>query len=539
MKGKRWFVTVMTVIIFAAMIAGCANTAVNEGKSEEDALVDSENFNTFVIGTTMDIQSISRADYYYNVLSGTLTHMALVRLDENGEMQPMMADFSTDDVKTWTFKVKDGLTWDDGEKVTSEDVKFTLEYLDEKENTANGEKLEAINIVDERTIELVYKEANLRVLNDLTTLRILPKHIFDTVDDYEGFTEIAAATGCGPYKFVRFDSDAGVIEFAANENYVDGIPNIGTILVKLFKNADTMYMALKAEEIDMVYFYAGGVDAGVTDDLKAAGNLTLSVIKDTSNPVVVVFNNEKAPVNNLAVRQAVAYAIDYDKARELFGSEYSVASNYGFVPDGTNGYIETEPLVRDLDKAAAKLSGAGIVDSDGDGIVELDGEPLEIELLIRSDKPIYARVGELLQANLEEAGILVSFKTVDVPTFRSMSEKEHTNIAMVSRFTAYGMNMVGGMGSAYFDGRQESNAQAQVKDEEFETIVDKLKSAVTSKEYLSAAKDCQEYYAANIPAIALFWDSYVQAYNSKYEGFITDGTFGIMNQATWFNIFIK
>lgn len=523
-NSKKWFAVAMAVIMLLAMTTGCSKT---------------EKIDTFVIGTTMDIQSISRADYYYNVLTGTLTHMALVRLDENGQFQPMVADYSTDDAKTWTFKIKDGLTWDDGVKVTAEDVKFTIAYINEKEKATNGEKLEAINVIDERTVQLVYKEANVRALNDLTTLRILPKHIFETVDDYAGFTDAAAAVGCGPYKFVRFDPDAGVIEFAANENYVDSAPNIKNIIVKLFKNTDTMYMALKAEEIDMVYFYAGGVEAGVTEDLKASGNLTLSVVKDTSNPVVIVFNNDKAPVNNLAVRQAVAYAIDYDKARELFGSEYSVPSCYGFVPAGTNGYIETETLVRDLNKAAAMLSEVGAVDSNGDGIVELDGKPLEIELLIRSDKPVYARVGELLQSNLAEAGIGVTFKTVDVPTFRSITEKEHTNMAMVSRFTAFGMNMEGGLGSAYLDGRQSNNAQGQIKDEAFGEIVDKLKSAVTMEEYAAAAKDCQEYYAVNVPAIALYWDSYVQAYNSKYDGFTTDGTFGLVNQATWFSITTK
>lgn len=540
-KMKKTLVALLAGILIMCAIAGCSGVQSAPSSSQSagasaTAVPASTKIDTFTIGTTMDIKSIARSDYYYNVLTGTLSHMALVRADENGAIQLMMADYSTQDAKTWSFKIKDGLTWHDGTPVTAEDVKFTIEYIDEKEKTGIGEKLEAINITGDKTFDLVYKSASIRALGDLTTLRILPRHIFEKVDDYAGFADNSAAIGCGPYQFIRFDANAGVIEYKAYDSYVDGVPNIKQIFVKLYKNADTMYMALKSGEIDMVYFYAGGVDSSAAADLKAARNITLSVIKDTSNPVVVVFNNAKEPVNTLPVRQAIAAAIDYNKCRELFGSEYSAASNYGFIPVGTEGYVETEPLVRNLDRAKELLSRVGAVDSDKDGILELNGSPLTIELLIRSDKPIYARVGELLQANLKEAGINVTFNTVDVPTFRSISEKEHTNTAMISRFTAFGMSMGGGMGTSYLDGRLDSNAQGQVMDTMFAAIVDKLKSSVTKEDYATAAKECQEYYAANVPAIALYWDSYIQACNSSYNGFVTDGTFGIVNQATWFNI---
>ena len=510
----------LLVVILAGTLAGC-------GKAKIDS---------FVIGTTMDIQSISRNDYYYNVLTGSLTHMALVSVDENGQFHPMMAEFSTKDAKTWTFKLKKGLTWHDGEKVTAEDVKFTVEYIDEKEKAGRGQQLEALNVLDNQTIEFVYKKANVRALNDLTTLRIIPEHIFETISDYAAFKDNAAAIGCGPYRFVRFDANAGTLEYEAYPDYIDGLPNIKSIIVKLFKNTDTMYMALKANEISMVYFYAGGVEASVTEDLKASGNITLSVVKDTSNPIVLVFNNAKEPVNTLEVRKAIAKGLDYDKARELFGSSYSTPANYGFVPQGSLGYVSTEKLTRDVASAKDILRKAGAVDSNNDGYLELNGTKLSMELLIRSDKPIYARVGELLQANLKEIGIQVSLKTVDVPTFRAMSEKEHSNTSLVTRFTAFGMNMGPGMGAAYLDGRQTTNAQGQVKDPAFAKIVDQLTSAVTTEEYNAAAKECQEYYAANVPAIALYWDSYVQAYNSKYDGFVVDGTFGLVNQATWFSI---
>ncbi|MBC3887880.1 hypothetical protein GH810_06110 [Acetobacterium paludosum] len=513
---------IVAICLFAIGFTGCSTQ---------------KTIDSMVIGTTMDIQSISRSDYYYNVLSGTLTHLALVRLDENNEIQPMMAEYSTaDNGKTWTFVLKDGLKWDDGEKVTAEDVKFTIEYLDKMENAGRMDKLEAINIVNDQTIQLVYKTANIRALNDLTTLRIIPKHIFENVTDYAGFKDDAAAIGCGPYKFVRFDADAGVLEFEANPDYIGGKPNIKTINVKLFKNTDTMYMALKAEEIGMVYFYAGGIDPSAAADLKSSGNITLTEVQDTSNPLVLIFNNEKTPVNSLPVRQAIAKGIDYEKCRELFGSEYSIPSNYGFIPKSNEGYIDTAALKLDIDGAKKILSDAGAIDSNGDGILEINGTPLDLEILVRTDKPVYARVGELLQSNLKAIGINVILNSVDVPTFRSMTETEHTDVSMLSRFTSFGMNMGAGMSTSYLDGRLKSNAQGQIMDPAFASIVDKLKAATTMAEYDQAAKECQEYYAGSVPAIALYWDVYLQAYNSKYDNFTIDGTFGIVNQQTWYSI---
>jgi peptide/nickel transport system substrate-binding protein len=295
-------------------------------------------------------------------------------------------------------------------------------------------------------------------------------------------------------------------------------------------------MALKAEEIGMVYFYAGGVDASVSADLKNSGNITLSQIQDTSNPIVLVFNNDKSPVNSLPVRKAIAKGIDYTKCRELFGSEYSVPSNYGFIPKSNEGYVDTPELKLDIESAKKLLSDAGAVDSDGDGILEINGAPLNLEILVRTDKPIYARVGELLQTNLKAIGINVILNSVDVPTFRAMTETEHSDVSMLSRFTAFGMNMGAGMSTSYLDGRLKTNAQGQVMDPAFASIVDELKAAKSMDDYDKAAKKCQEYYADNVPAIALYWDIYLQAYNSKYDNFTIDGTFGIVNQQTWYSI---
>lgn len=491
---------------------------------------------TLIIGTATKVEKAGRDDYYFDVLSGTLSQMAPVKLTENGEFHPMAADFHSDDAKTWTFTIQEGLQWQDGVPVTAEDFQFTLDYLDREEPGKYLSKYESVQVLDERRLELVLKEANVRALADLTTLRLLPQHIYRDIPRLADATEQQATLGCGAYRFVAFDRAAGVLEFAANRDFGDGSQRMDKVLIKLYGNADTMYMALATGEIDMVYSYAGGVDPTTAQELAKSENLILTTLQDTGNTAVLVFNNNKAPWNDPLLRRAVYSGLDYDKFRELFGSPYSVPATAGFLPVGSLGYIDTEVNTRNLEESKRLLAQGGAVDSDGDGIVEYQGTPLTLELLLRNDKPIYQRYGELVQANLGEVGIDVALKLVEVPQFRSITEQEHTNDAMITKFTAFGMGMGAGCGSSYLDGRLTSNAQGQVMDVSFATIVDTLRSADSMEKYTAAAAECQRYYADTLPAIALYWDSYIQAYNSTLSGFVVDGTFGLLNMDTWFTL---
>lgn len=95
---------------------------------------------------------------------------------------------------------------------------------------------------------------------------------------------------------------------------------------------------------------------------------------------------------------------------KLFGTEYATTGNFGIIPKGSFGYIDTEKLTRDLEKSKQYLEQAGAKDANQDGILEYNGKDLELELLVRTDKPTYARMAELLTSNLKEVGIKVSSK---------------------------------------------------------------------------------------------------------------------------------
>jgi peptide/nickel transport system substrate-binding protein len=491
-----------------------------------------------VIGTTTDLEAPSRSVYNFDVFSGILSQMAPVWMDEFGEFHPLLTEYEMVNPGVWRFTVLEGMAWHDGVPVTAEDIKFTIEYEALQSTGKAQTTYSALNIIDERTIEMELAVPNVRHLSGLTTMRIIPKHIFEGVELMAEATEAQHTIGCGPYRFTAFDAAAGTVEFTANESCPLGSPRVKTVIFRIFGSPDTLHMALKNGEIDLIYAYANGISVAAAADFAAYDTISLRAVKDTSNTAVFVFNNNRSPGNDPNIRKAVACAIDYDKFRELFGSEFSTPSTGGFLPAGSPGYIDTPRLTRNLEKAGDFLSAAGASDTDGDGIVEYRGSPLVITLDMRNDLPVYQRYGELLKTNLAEIGIGLELKPEDVPTFRTVTEQTHSHEAMISKFTAYGMGMQAGVGTAYLDGNNPSLAQGQIMDPAFGDIVSRLKSALNPEDYAAAAADCQRYYAETMPAIALFWDSYIQAYNSKLDGFIVDGTFGLLNMQTWYSISI-
>lgn len=177
---------------------------------------------TIIVGVNAEIVTANRSEYNFDVISGTLSQLAPVFVDEDGNFQPLLCDYNTTDSLLWTLTIRDGMTWHDGTPVTAEDIQFTLEYLDTQTEGGYANSYSAIRVLDDKNIELELAAPNPRHLSNLVTLRIMPKHIYEGIEDYTTVSNEQANIGCGPYQFTRFDPNASVVEFAAVKNYPDG-----------------------------------------------------------------------------------------------------------------------------------------------------------------------------------------------------------------------------------------------------------------------------------------------------------------------------
>lgn len=490
-----------------------------------------------VVGTTMTIGSINIDDYYYGILRAILTHRALVQLDEEGAIVEDMAEFwKTDDARRWVFSLRPGLRWHDGKPVTAADVTFSMKYLLEKIPVYGWhfKLVSSIETLDDNRVAINLSEPNPRFLVNLLVLRIIPRHIFKDVSHPKKFIEPEATIGSGPYVFKGYDNEAGVIRFEPFERYYKGTPNVGEVVIRLFKNADTLNLAFRKGEVDLPYFYASGTDPVRARALQRDPNVKVFLLNNPGIPQMLFFNLKKPVVSNVDFRRALSYAVNYKEILNLFGGGYGSVPNLGVIPEGSLGYTETPPFSYNPQKARESLEKLGFVDQDGDGIREKNGEPLALELVIRTDTESTFRLGERLRTYLAAVGIDLVLKPVDNTLFRQISDKERSHTMLLSRTTPWGMMMWAGSGTGYLDAR--NIGWSVLDDPDFFNIVDQMNEALDTDTYLKAVADLQLYYSRTVPVIPLFWNKLIQPYNSNLKGWVKNPMYGVLWEDTWFEL---
>ena len=505
---------------------------------------------TITVGTTAAIETAVYGEYNFDMLASGVSELPLVYQDTNGEFHPLLADFSTEDGQTWTYTIREGMTWSDGEPVTAEDILFTLEY-DQANGSAN---FEAQTDADGKTTEAKYTEytvspdkasisltlttPNVRELSNMTSFRVMPKHIFEGKDSA---TEAEARITCGPYVLESFSKEAGTLTFSVNPYYPQK-PNVKQIVYRLFGNEDTMYLALQQGDVDMVWSYSTGVAGTYQDVLAGDENVALINVAAANAPAVLAFNNAKGLFTDENLRQAVSYALDYDAFKTYFGSAYAQIPNRGFVPETTVGYKQTEQLTTDTAKAQEYMEAAGYSEKNADGFYVNDaGQIASFTLTVNAAKEAHVGYAEMIKNQLEQFGIQVNLDAVDKDSYNAktsnkFSENNITMEAAIYGYTAAGMGMGNGLGSIYVDGNHTVQGGCQVFDEAFQSILSEMKSAKTIDEYYAGAAKLQDYYAAHMPLIALYWDNMMLAYASRLENVTVDAVFGLNNVNNWFTI---
>ncbi|MCI8618611.1 MAG: ABC transporter substrate-binding protein [Oscillospiraceae bacterium] len=502
------------------------------------------------IGTTSAVETATREEYAFDMLSSGVSQPPLVYQDLSGEYHPLLVSFETADATTWVYTVTEGMTWSDGAPVTAEDILFTLEReqanggaVFEAQTDSEGKTTEAKYTGytlsdDKRSISLTLASPNVRELSNMTTFRVMPKHIYE---GKETVTAAEARISCGPYVLESFQKEAGTLTFTVNPYYPQK-PNVEKIVYQLFGNEDTMYLALQSGDLDMVWNYSAGVAGTYQEILANDDQIALVNVAAANAPAVLAFNNAKGLFADENLRKAVSYALDYDAFQTYFGSAYAEIPNRGFVPATTVGYQETEKLETNLETAASFMEAAGYTGKNEDGFyVNADGDIASFTLTVNAGKETQVGYGELIKTQLENFGIQVVLDTLDgdsynAKTSNKFSENNITMEAAIYGYTAAGMGMGGGLASIYVDGTHPVQGGCQVYDKQFEEILAELGGATTLDAYYESAGKLQNYYAEHLPFLALYWDNMMFAYAAKLNNLTVDAVFGLNNVNNWFTI---
>jgi peptide/nickel transport system substrate-binding protein len=344
---------------------------------------------------------------------------------------PRLADSweVSEDGRTWTIHLHEGITFNDGTPVTAQTiVDFTEWWLstDLIYHMAETLSMESIEALDELTVQYTTTDPILNSPDyDFIWWYMGPPDIWGELDNetlwgYESYPPV----GTGPYVVTEHAPGSHVI-FDAREDYYRGKPPIDRLVYQIYANNDALISAVLSGEIDLTLPY---LPPEAYDQLVSAPNITVEE-KAPGAWHELVFNlhpeGSKHPaVDDPQVREAIDYAIDKEQLVEiaLLGHGITCPTNWGC---GPNYAAELDPDLEvtpfDLEMANQILEKAGYLDSDGDGIRETpDGQPLEFRLTIQAELAPQLAMAELMTNWLSEIGIDVLVEAQETGTWYDM-----------------------------------------------------------------------------------------------------------------------
>lgn len=413
MHKKRLFIFIVLFIGVISMASTCRDQS---GKIFTIAM--DGKFNTLdpVGAITVDANSERLRTLMYN---------SLVKKNEKFEYVGDLAKEikASEDNLAYTFTLQDNVKFQNGNLLTSADVKYTLDKLFESEGgkgaaffeTIDGKKtpiIAGIETPDEKTVVIKISRADLgnQLKLNLVPVAIIPK---DSPVGKDSGADKNPPLGTGAYKFKSFDTAQNIVELEAFDGCWEGAPNIKKIQVKILADANALQAELLAGRVDL----APGATNLEPDTLKSLGespNLKVENLP-SSNIQYLWFNTEGDPVKDVKVRQAIAHAVNREKIiTDLLDGQAKIA--HSILPTDSWAYSDGVKYDFNVEKANQLLDEAGFKDKDTDGMRKME----KVVFKISSGNKSTSQYAQLIQSQLKEVGIPVGIESLE---FRTMLDQ--------------------------------------------------------------------------------------------------------------------
>jgi peptide/nickel transport system substrate-binding protein len=447
-------------------IAAVIALAVLLGSSRPPSVTAQDEDLTLRVATTQEFDSINphlsfRASSAEAMI---LDYDVLVGFGPDLEYEPTgFAESWTSDGTTWTFKIRDGMRWSDGQPADARDVAFTFQYIlaskDPKyvgpwaptgndlpaqgRTTGDGRPdhplslygdflvdavgLRSVELIDDHTVTMTTAHPTTLLLG--AYVPILPEHVWSAITFAQATTDFQKeppVIGTGPFQIASWEHGTSA-RFVRNPYYWGKKPSIEAVEFRFYPDKDAMEAALRAGDVD----YARGVSPDRFDTLATAPDI-VGMAGIGSGYTHLAFNTYGTPIDGggastTAVRDprfrdALGYAIDQSAAIDRAVSGHGRPGTTAMQPLLIPFHSEpTTPRRFDPDEATRRLDAAGYRDSDGDGIREDgDGKPIRLRLVYPKTDPKYAAAAQAVVEAWQRVGIAATATGYDTDTLAEL-----------------------------------------------------------------------------------------------------------------------
>lgn len=546
-----WFLSLIIVVVLSACGKNGneqSNTSNKTGKSDAKggtltvgiAEPPEGNFQSIFAGSTGDSNVI---DFFND---------SLVDVGDDLKIKPKILSWEkdkNDDLK-YTFKVKKGIKWQDGNPFTINDWIFTLETLadpdydgprysgvaviqgaEEKRN-GQADNISGIKKIDDYTAEITFKEHKANNLLELWTSAPISEKVFKDIPVKDMAKSDAVRKnpiGIGPYKVKRI-VDGESVELVKNKDYWRGEPNINNINLRVVEQT-SMTQALENGDIDMAT-----ITAPIAKEIKDSGSENLQLLQAPSTSYAIVgfvlndydkkaqkIGKERPKYQDKKLRQAMAYAINRKEWIDAFYYGYGKPLN-GLIPSAHwSGAKEgdVKEYKYDVDKAKQLLDEAGYKDKDGDGFREdPQGKPFVVNLKhYAGSNPTFEPRTAALKGYWEKVGLKTKVEMEEFGKYSSDLEKSSKDMEVYFRTWQQGADPDPSelyRSTALWNESRYNNPKAdKILDEAVDTKVVGDDNDKRKAKYL----EWQKIMAEDVPVIPIVELEDVTAVNSRVKNF--------------------
>ncbi|MFC4352591.1 ABC transporter substrate-binding protein [Fodinicurvata halophila] len=441
---------------------------------------------------------------------------SLLKYDHDLDPIPNLAtDWEVnEDGTVYTFNLKEGVKWHDGENFTAEDVIFSMDEMLRETNPrlrVNLEHVEKMEALDDYTVRFTLKQpfGPFLGLFEVGTVPMWPAHIYQGTN-YQETADDNPPIGTGPFKFEEWDRGT-YIHLVRNDDYhVEGQPYLDEIYWHVIPDAASRAVAYENGEIDILP--GGSIENFDVPRLAEMDNTCMTTKGwEYFAPLAWMWlNNREAPLDDKRVRQAIMYAIDKEFAQEVVWNDQGRVAT-GPVNSVTRFYTDdVKDYSYDPDKAKELLEEAGY-----------DGE--EIRLLPLPYGETWQRWAEAVQQNLEEVGINVDMEATDVGGWNQRLNEWDYDMAFTYLYQ-YGDPALGVTRNYISDNIAKGspwNNVAGYKNERVDELAEKGAVAFPDEKRAEIYKEMQQILVEDVPVAWLLELEFPTIYRCDVKNLVT------------------
>lgn len=487
----------LAVAVAMTSVTGCVKSSDSGARKDKDTLTVAINSDP----PTLDPHASSVASSVNNL---NPVYQTLVKYDEKGELQPLLAtEWKRLDDLRWEFKLRDDVYFHNGEKMTANDVLYSLKRATGPDGVKVAYIMSAVNyegceVVDDNTIIIATKEPFSPLIGYLP-------YIGAVVVSEKEFTEnpekaALNPVGTGPFKFVSWAKNDKCV-YVRNEEYWDEKPKYKNLIIRTIVESNSRVIELESGNIDIA------LEIPATDVASLEKNKETKILKrDTTTVEFLDMNVSKAPLDNVDVRRAIDYAIDEEA---LANAIYRGNSIYTptLVTPSMKYYDESDTDNRyDPEKAKELLEKAGIKD-------------LKLNLIC-SDNKNRLNMAVIIQDMLSQVGITVDIQSYESGTFYNIVDSGDTQLFLVG-FGAVGFpepdnNVFGPLHSSQIP----ASNMGFYNNPQMDKLLEAQRAVSDGPEREQLLKEVQKLLRQEVPVIPLANTQQVVGVRSDVEGFV-------------------